>query len=334
MKTIKYFLIALLLPAVILTSCKDDDDDNGGEESKAKFEILKEHLIAQDMDLDHIIKTAEGVKFVTGAPSSDAEVADWAAGFTILDIRDADAFASGHIPGAKNIAFSDILTEAAAAEKKMLIVCFTGQTACFATSLLRLAGYDAQALKWGMSGWHADFDKWTVKCGDIATESSNWTYDAAPANMVFDDPVISSTSEDGATILLNQIEAVIAEGFGANTVSGADVLETPASYHINNYFSEASGDYTGFGHVSGAYRVHPLTLGDDLYNALNPDGKIVTYCYTGQTSAVITAYLNVLGYDAASMTFGMNGLYNSSANWSSNQWGGDSNPKGLSYETK
>jgi rhodanese-related sulfurtransferase len=119
---------------------------------------------------------------------------------------------------------------------------------------------------------------------------------------------------------------------GFKTATGTDVLNNPTSYFINNYFSET--DYSGFGHVDGAYRVHPLTLADDLTKNLDPAGKIVTYCYTGQASAVITAYLNVLGYDAYSMTFGMNGIYNNNTAWTTNQWGGDSNPKNLSTVTK
>ena len=96
---------------------------------------------------------------------------------------------------------------------------------------------------------------------------------------------------------------------------------------INNYFSET--DYTGFGHITGAQRILPLTLAGGEYTNLDADAKIVTYCYTGQTSAVITACLNVLGYDAYSLTFGMNGLNHSSSQWSSNQWSVDSKTKGL-----
>ena len=40
-------------------------------------------------------------------------------------------------------------------------------------------------------------------------------------------------------------------------------------------------------------------------------------------------YLNGSGYDAYSLTFGMNGLSHSSSNWASNQWGVDSHAKGL-----
>ena len=34
----------------------------------------------------------------------------------------------------------------------------------------------------------------------------------------------------------------------------------------------------------------------------------------------MTAWLRVLGYDAYTMTFGMNGVYNSNPAWTTNQW--------------
>ncbi len=40
---------------------------------------------------------------------------------------------------------------------------------------------------------------------------------------------------------------------------------------------------------------------------LPTDKKIVIYCWTGQTSAQVAAYLRMLGYDAVSMYYGMNG---------------------------
>ena len=59
----------------------------------------------------------------------------------------------------------------------------------------------------------------------------------------------------------------------------------------------------------------------------------MTYCYTGQTSAVVTAYLRVLGYDAYSLTFGMNGIWNENPAWVLNKWN-DAIPVGLDYVSK
>ena len=93
-------------------------------------------------------------------------------------------------------------------------------------------------------------------------------------------------------------------------------------YHINNYF--ISTDFTIFGHIKGVYRINLVLLADNSYLGLDPTAttKVATYCYTGQTSAIVSAYLNVLGYNAFSTTFGMNGLWNQNPAWgtSVNKW--------------
>ncbi|MCB0472593.1 MAG: rhodanese-like domain-containing protein [Flavobacteriaceae bacterium] len=326
MKKLSLFLIGLLLiPSLFLTSCdRGDDLDQGGIVAEKTFDVLKDYMTDNSLDINNIT-----TGFVTPAPDA-AGLNDFLSKYYILDIRSASAFSTSHIEGAKNIAFADILTEATnAGGKPILMVCYTGQTACYATALLRLYGYtDTVALKWGMSGWNSETaGPWNSNIGDIAKGSANWTNSAAPTLIPFTDPDLGSTSKDGETILKERVEAVVADGF--KTVTGAEVLNSPSSYFINNFFTEAA--YTSFGHIANAYRISPLTLTNGEYKNLNPSAsaKVVTYCYTGQTSAVVTAVLRVLGYDAYSLTFGMNGLYHSNPSFTSNQWGVDSNPKEL-----
>jgi rhodanese-related sulfurtransferase len=193
---------------------------------------------------------------------------------------------------------------------------------------------NTQALKWGMSGWNATTaGSWNGKIGaEEAKGHANWSYDPAPTNLVFTNPVISTLSTDGAAILKSRIEAAVAEGF--KTVTGTEVLNTPANYFVHNYFNAA--DYAAFGHIKNADRINPLLLADNSYLNLdpNPATKIVNYCYTGQTSAIVTAYLRVMGYNAYSMTFGMNGLYNTNTAWTTNKWGVAPNvPKNLPFAT-
>ncbi|MFK5879327.1 MAG: rhodanese-like domain-containing protein [Flavobacteriaceae bacterium] len=324
MKNLKLVVIAfLLIPALFLTSCdRGDDLGTGTGTITPAFTLLKDYMVANQLDLNNILAgPGDVIKFVVGAPA-DVDLDAFLDKYYILDIRSGDAFNSGHIQGANNIAFADILTEAGNANgQPILMVCYTGQTACYATSLLRMYGYDdTQALKWGMSGWSpATAGSWNGNIGDIAEGNSNWTYASAPSNQIFGDPTVSSLSQDGYDILMDRIEDVVAGGF--KTASNADVLATPSNYFVNNYFGAA--DYSAFGHVSNAYRVkEELLLVGDGYLAMDPDSntKIVSYCYTGQTSAVVTAWLNVLGYDAYSLTFGMNGLYNSNSAWVTNKW--------------
>ncbi len=311
----KFFLYTILLAfvaTVSLTGCKKTES----ESDTGNYEVLSTYLKDNSLDVNTITNG-----FVMGAPDDGNVSGKW-----VMDIRSAADFATAHIQGAHNVAFKDILTAAATADKPILVVCYTGQTACYATSLLRLYGHaDAQALKWGMSGWNATFDKWTANCKDLNT-ADNWTTTATAAGS-FDAPDWTSSTTDGASLLKERVEAVVAEGF--KTASNTDVLANPSNYYINNFFSE--DHYAGFGHVKGAVRVSPLLI--DNCSSLNPDAKVVTYCYTGQTSAVITAYLRVLGFDAYSLTFGVNGMTHSNPFWTSggvkNHWGADSKPKSL-----
>lgn len=325
MKKLSLYLIGLLLiPSLFLNSCDRGVDIT--QSSTPTFTLMKDYMTANNLDLDKVLSSPDGVKFVT-APPADADLNAFLAKYYIIDIRSASDFANGHIQGAKNVPFANILTDATnAGSKPILVVCYTGQTACYGTALLRLYGYsNTQALKWGMAGWNsATAGSWNNNIGSPADGNANWSYSAAPANLVFSDPSISSFSTDGSQILKDRVEQVVTDGFKG--VSATDVLATPSTYFINNFFSAA--DYQSFGHIANAYRINPLKLADNSYLGLDPRTKVATYCYTGQTSAVITAYLRVLGYDAYSIKFGMNGLFNSNSAWISNKWSA-SVPKNL-----
>ena len=70
----------------------------------------------------------------------------------------------------------------------------------------------------------------------------------------------------------------------------------------------AATDVEQYGNIVGSYRLNPFTLADKTYKNLDPSKTIVTYCWTGQTSSMLTAYLYILGYDVKSLKFGMNAM--------------------------
>lgn len=75
-------------------------------------------------------------------------------GLFLLDVRKPEDFKREHIPGATNIFWLDLLNEENLArlpkDKRIVVVCYVGHTASQAMVLLRLLGYDAVALKFGM----------------------------------------------------------------------------------------------------------------------------------------------------------------------------------------
>jgi rhodanese-related sulfurtransferase len=303
---LKYFFILALLPGLFLTSCKEDNDSNGVD--NPAFETLQNYLVTNNMDLNEIINTPEHGKFATKAID----------GKYIIDIRSAADFNTAHLDGAVNSTLGNIIeTAKGSGGKPILIVCYTGQTAARAVVALRLSGYPKAALlKWGMAGTGGDHAvKWTSKIGDAALNHANWNNEAPALPSTYNAPILYTTATDGAEILKERVQAMLENT--AWTVGNADVLAAPENYQINNYFSET--DWNGFGHLKGAYRLNPLTLdGSQIFN-LDPNETIVTYCYTGQTSSIITAYLHVLGYEKAkSLVFGMNGMQHSHSQWTDN----------------
>jgi rhodanese-related sulfurtransferase len=305
MRNYKYMkLWMLIIPFLFMMSCKDDADPAPVNPiENASFDIMTDYMVAEGLDLPDVLAS-----WITARPATADEVGGFLSNRYVMDIRSAADFDAGHISGAVNSSLAAIVADAAnAGDKQILVVCYTGQTASHATVALRLSGFtNAQVLKWGMSGWTGvdGYDKWTPNTSSQAVGAPNWTMDATAPLETFEYPSFTSTSDDGATILAERVEFMVTNGFQG--VASADVLATPANYHINNYWAQDDVDH--YGHIAEAYRISPLTLAGGEFKNYNPAATAVTYCWTGQTSSMITAYLTVLGYDAKSLKFGANSM--------------------------
>jgi len=296
----KFSLLIGMIAVLFLSACKKDEPTpTPGPTPTDNFGVFKQYLIDNNMDIPDVING-----WITTAEAVNDDLDN----FYVIDIRSAEDYADGHIPGAVNSTLGAILTAAGNSDGKPIIVaCYTGQTAGHAVMALRLSGYtDAKVLKWGMCSWNSETaSKWQSNIGSDAVGHANWTFPAAPAtNTDFGDPTIETTAEDGAGILAERVAALLSGGM--NKITNVDVLGTPSDYFVNNYWAE--GDNTHYGHIADAYRIQPLTLEGGEYKYLNHDATIVSYCWTGQTSSMLTAYLTVLGYDAKSLLFGSNGM--------------------------
>lgn len=304
-RLLKYFLILAIVPALVFTGCKKDEE----EVTKGDFTTLKTYLVSNQMDLtgEQLLKSwVVDAKLIADGGIVDP-TDNSIPGYHVLDIRAAADFAAGHIKGAVNTTLKDILTAAKdLKDKPILVVCYTGQTAGHAVMALRLKGYtNAAVLKWGMACWNADFaGPWTNAISSTAVGNANWVTTAAPALTSNTYPDWTSTTTDAATLLGERVQTML-DG-GLKGVNSADVLANPANYNIINYWPEA--DYLTFGHFAGAYNVPVISLAGDLVKAIDPKKETLIYCYTGQTSSMAVAWLNILGYNAKSVKFGVNSL--------------------------
>lgn len=287
-----------ILPFLLVVSCKDDDP----APDAGKFGELSTYLQDNNLDLDNIL---DG--WITAAPAEDG-LATFLSTYHIFDIRNAADYTTGHIEGAVNSTLGSIVADAASVTKPIIVVCYSGQSAAHAVVALRLSGHtNAKVLKWGMSGWTtaAGYDKWSGATSNFAASHANWTLPASPeaVTTAYDYPSITSTAS-GAELLAERVTAMTTKGFQG--IAATEVVGTPANYYINNYWAET--DNTTYGHIAGAIRNNTLTLANDGFQDLDASETVVTYCWTGQTSSMITAYLTVLGYDAKSLKNGTNSM--------------------------
>ncbi len=233
----------------------------------------------------------------------------------IIDIRRKDAYEAGHINGAYNIKATgifDFLDKInVSAYKRIVLVCYSGQTATYYTELLRLLGYkNAYALVYGMAGWNKDFGGLFKK--NISAKYIN-KISKADVNLPKNKAGLPQTPKGLPLTVLNEQVAKAANLSPKQYLISADqVFQNLDKYFIIDL---RKNEHYKAGHIPGAVNIRANELLPSKKLAYLPKNKpIVLYCYKGYTSVATTAYLRVLGYDAYSLKFGyhsfMDGILN------------------------
>lgn len=233
----------------------------------------------------------------------------------LIDIRTDSWFEYGHIKGAANVKAENLLNhfenEINPSEfDKIVVICYSGQSAAYYTSLLRLAGYDnVYSMKWGMSSWREDFadNAWNKNINnDLATKLET-TPNAKPETG--NHPIINTGKSEAKDILKARLTALFEKPYKDFIVKSSDVFENPADYFILSY--NATENYN-YGHIPTAIEYDPntsLNTSSDLFT-LPVNKTVVVYETTGQKAAYAVAYLNLLGYETGNLAYGENGFMN------------------------
>jgi rhodanese-related sulfurtransferase len=305
MTKFKFWMLSILFAAFLVTSCEKD------EEKVNESQVLAEYLESADSPYG---KDFVNTDMPTIMPASEVKTLNETGQVYIIDIRSAADFATGHIANAHNVALAEIVTHIEGIDlapyTKVAIVCYTGQTAGFATTILRILGYEkAFSMKWGMCSWNVDFaSKWNTAISNGNAYASEFTATATEKGAMGEMPVLSTGFKTGQEILEARVDAILTEGFTPATVTNQTVFGALSSYYIVNYWP--ANQYADPGHIPGAVQYTPketMKLAADL-KTLPTDKPIALYCYSGQTSAFLAAYLRILGYDAKSVLFGANAM--------------------------
>ncbi|MBU8871684.1 MAG: rhodanese-like domain-containing protein [Gemmatimonadales bacterium] len=305
------WLAMLLVALVAFAGCSDDEDDPIVVTEETAFDVM----VAAGAAYINDSADCPGVMAASSVVGSEAD-------YTIIDIRSETHYFEGHITGAYHSSLGTLVDDLLVFpnDKPYVVTCYSGQSAGHAKIAMELLGYeDVKSMKWGMCGWSTEIDSsWESNVDDLLVDRETTSNNGDLAT--HSHPVLT---EDTGSVVVDRVEAMLQGGFkGISYINATD----PASqlkgneddYFILNYWSEA--DYLGeavegvvrtAGHIPGAFQFTPYsTLGvDENLDNLPTDKPIVVYCWSGQHSSQIAAYLNMLGYEAYSLKFGANNLF-------------------------
>ena len=290
-------LLALLVAMPLLSAC------GGGEEPAPSEPAPSEPAPSEPSPSEFdVVKDAVAVYLTDRAGNMNAadlhmEIAEDDAPY-IVSFRSADHYAIGHIPGAVNIAFGELST--LPTEDEILVYCYTGQSASFAAAMLGVLDYDVQNLLHGMSSWSTDPDVYVTRF-DPATNQGDFKVETtANEAETYDFPALDNTALTDDDAIIKAAVATVSPKYITNTDLNLKIAEDEDM----TILSVRSADHYAVGHIPGAINIGLGDLADNLDN-IDPDAPVYVYCYTGHSAAQAAALLNLLGYDAYSLKFGM-----------------------------
>jgi rhodanese-related sulfurtransferase len=268
-------------------------------------------------EFDQIATTAEKYLSSGRAPTISAEdvqnkiVLGKDPGYFLLSVRKPEDDAKGHVPGAITIPWNQVYKPENLAklpkDKKIVVICYTGHTASQVTMLLNLLGYEAYAMKFGMSAWTDNKDVLGMAVPVLVPGNYPMDTKVDPGKSENTPPTLKTGKKDLNSIILARAETYLTSG-KAPTISAEDVQNKVVVGKDPSYFilSVRSEEHDAKGHVPGAITI-PFKQIAKLENLKKlPTGKkIIVVCYTGHTASQTAMLLNLLGYDAYAMKFGL-----------------------------
>jgi rhodanese-related sulfurtransferase len=287
--------------------CGDDEYDGPGGEidwdlAANELEILRQASDGYMGDGKAVFTTAESLyTLLTDSNQSNDPF--------LLDIRLPEYYEAGHIPGSVNIEMSGLFKKgnlsSLPTNRQIAVICYLGQTGGEAAAYLNVNGFDAVALKWGMTSW--------TKNTTVAPWRYNWGWDTQNYPVVIGSlprsisyaKVAGKTQEE---MLQEATRKYIDNGLRMFVANDLMLLLSDVDTTIHPFvLSIRSPAEYALGHIPGAVNIpwRCLFTNENLSKLPSDDKKIVVVDDNGHMAGQITALLNVLGFNASSLEFGM-----------------------------
>jgi rhodanese-related sulfurtransferase len=231
----------------------------------------------------------------------------------IVSSRKPEDYATGHIPGAVNLPESILFKPENLAklpkDSKIVPYCYTGHSGSQVTAMLNMCGYDATNLLWGIMGWTTNTTVANKQFSDPGTDLPTETT-ANQLTGTHNFPTVDVTSSTNSL----EIVRIACDNYataGLKNIKAADLNALITDGDSSNdpiIISVRKAEDYAKGHIPGAVNIAFTDVAKrENLQKLDPDGQIVVYCYTGRTGSQATAILNVLGYNATNLLWGMSG---------------------------
>lgn len=210
------------------------------------------------------------VAFKDAAEASDA---------LVIDVRQPDEYAEGHIPGAVNIPLRELAAnvDKIPTDRQVFVYCQSGYRAGLAISSLRMMGYD-NALSFSGS-----YKAWTEAGEEVSTDVAEAAVVGAPD---FHPELVAAVDGYLSTIPEGWLTAGDVEAVKTAADAGAFLLDvrTPDEY--------------AEGYILDATNIELRTITENM-DQIPTDTAVVVYCKSGFRASLSMPVLGVLGFDNA-----------------------------------
>jgi rhodanese-related sulfurtransferase len=237
----------------------------------------------------------------------------------LIDLRYVDSalpnvYSKAHITGAVNIPWRSILEKEVLRtlprNKRIVVYCYNGHIGRQTATLLSLLGYDAVNLRWGLTSWVCDPSKAEGRYSENE-ECKPFPVETAPrkASAVYAVPGMKSLGAGTAEVIMARAGVWLRSrkpGEISNEELYEQIMDEDAKAEPFIVDVRKAAEYAR-GHIKGAVNIYWKDIaGLENLRRLPPERRIVVYGRTGgDEAASVTVILNMLGYDAMNLRWGM-----------------------------
>ncbi|SFH93988.1 3-mercaptopyruvate sulfurtransferase SseA, contains two rhodanese domains [Tindallia magadiensis] len=306
-KKLLSLLLALLLSLSLLAGCGSPAEEAEEVEEPVVEEVVEEPADESEeeseLDRETVIREATAayydsiteenstwnmISFENALPLIEENPED----YFIVDMRSADDYAEGHIPGAVHIPYAEIgdKMDVLPDDRQILVYCFTGQTSGQAIAAMQLMGFDALSLQGGMNfGWaplELGEDTLETEANELPAADANWTPEQEILLVA-----IHNHFTQGTNYIVRPPEVKELIEAGSEDIEIIDIRNQEA-------YDE--------GHIEGAILIPFPEIGERM-DEISTEKPVYVTCFSGQTAGQTILNLRLNGIDAMSLYRGMRG---------------------------